>query len=132
MFHFFLSSPSLLLSLLFLFLPLPSSRKEPLFLSEWALEAPQQQSPTFSAPGISSMEAGFYQSSGVQGDGAGINAQGSSGARQKTLCPLAHHSPPAVRFSRSMAQGLRTPALEAILCILYVTGLFHFERKFSS
>ena len=99
MFHFFLSSPSLLLSLLFLFLPLPSSRKEPLFLSEWALEAPQQQSPTFSAPGISSMEAGFYQSSGVQGDGAGINAQGSSGARQKTLCPLAHHSPPAVRPS---------------------------------
>ena len=64
------------------------------------------------------MEASFYQSSGVQGDGAGSNAKGSSGVQQKMLCPLAHHSPPAVWPSAQQAtdwyqfaaQGWGTPA----------------------
>ena len=86
--------PSLLLSLIFLFLPLPGSGKEPLFLSEWPLEALQQRSPTLLAPGISSMEASFCQSSGVQGDGAGtiIMLRGVVGhsSRRFAHWPTAH------------------------------------------
>lgn len=59
--------PSLLLSLIFLFLPLTGSGKEPMFLSEWPLEAPQQWSPTFQHQGSVPWKPVFARAVGCRG-----------------------------------------------------------------